>query len=152
MNRGVPAAIRFAAVIVTGMALIAPASHLLELANKIGMEANDYFVVQRVYAGWWLLGLLLPAALLANLALVVAARADRSASRLALVAAALIALNLVIFFVWTQPANTATVNWTIQPENWRSLRRQWEYSHVVNAGIMFIAFCATTAASVRAKL
>jgi hypothetical protein len=152
MNRGVPAAIRFAAVIVTGMALIAPASHLLELANKIGMEANDYFVVQRVYAGWWLLGLLLPAALLANLALVVAARADRSASRLALVAAALIALNLVIFFVWTQPANTATVNWTIQPENWRSLRRQWEYSHAVNAGIMFIAFCATTAASVRAKL
>ncbi len=152
MNRGVPAAIRFAAVIVTGMALIAPAAHLLELANKIGMETNDYFVVQRVYAGWWLVGLLLPAALLANLALVVAARADRSASRLALVAAALIALNLVIFFVWTQPANTATVNWTIQPENWRSLRREWEYSHAVNAGIMFIAFCATTAASVRAKL
>ena len=152
MNRGVPAAIRFAAVIVTGMALIAPAAHLLELANKIGMETNDYFVVQRVYAGWWLVGLLLPAALLANLALVVAARADRSASRLALVAAALIALNLVIFFVWTQPANTATVNWTIQPENWRSLRREWEYSHAVNAGIMFIAFCETTAESVRAKL
>jgi len=152
MNRGVPAGIPFTAIILTGTALIAPAAHLLELANKIGMNANDYFVVQKIYTGWWLVGLLLPLALLANVALGVAARSHHTASRLALIAAALIAGNLAIFFFWTQPANTATVNWTIQPEDWRSLRRQWEYSHAINAGIMFIAFCTTTAASLRLKL
>jgi hypothetical protein len=37
------------------------------------------------------------------------------------------------------------------PNNWFVLRRQWEYSHAINAGIMFVAFCATTAASLRGK-
>lgn len=143
--------IAFAAIILTGMALIAPAAHLLELPNKMEMGAIDYFVVQKLYRGWWLVGLLLPSAFLANLALAVGARYDGTARTLATFAAALICLNLAIFFVWTQPANTATANWTAQPENWLGLRRQWEYSHAINAGIMFVAFCATTAASLRAQ-
>lgn len=70
---------------------------------------------------------------------------------LATFAAALIGLDLAIFFVWTQPANAATANWTTRPEDWLDLRRQWEYSHAINAGIMFVAFGATTAASLRGK-
>ncbi len=143
--------IAFAAIILTGSALIAPAAHLLELPNKIAMGPNDYFVVQRIYSGWWRVGLLLPAALVANVALAVAARRDSTALLLAMFAAALIALNLAIFFVCTEPANAATGNWTTRPANWLDLRRQWEYSHASNAGIMFVAFCATTAASLRRK-
>jgi len=143
--------IAFTAIILTGMALIAPGAHLLELPNKMGMGANDYFVVQRVYNGWWLAGLLLPAAFVANVALAIAQRYDSTALILAMFAAALIGLNLAIFFVWTQPANAATANWTTQPEDWFGLRRQWEYSHAVNAGITLLAFCATTAASLRGK-
>jgi len=151
MRWRVAASIAFAAIILTGSALVAPAGHLLELPNKIGMGPNDYFVVQRIYNGWWLVGLLLPAALVANIALAVAARRDSTALLLAMFAAALIALNLAIFLVWTQPANAATGNWTTRPENWLDLRRQWEYSHAINAGIMFVAFCATTAAALRGK-
>jgi hypothetical protein len=151
MRWRVPGSLAFAAIILTAMALIAPAAHLLELPNKMRMDANDYFVVQRVYNGWWLVGLLLPAALVANLALAVAARYDRMALILATFAAALIGLDLAIFFVWTQPANAATANWTTRPEDWLDLRRQWEYSHAINAGIMFVAFGATTAASLRGK-
>jgi hypothetical protein len=151
MSWRVCGSIAFAAIVLTGMALVAPAAHLLELPNKMRMEANDYFVVQRVYNGWWLVGLLLPAALVANLALAVAARYDGMARILAMLAAALIALDLAIFFVWTQPANAATANWTTEPEAWLDLRRQWEYSHAINAGIMFLAFCATTAASLRGE-
>ena len=151
MRRRVAGSIAFAAIILTGSALVAPAAHLLELPNKIGMGPNDYFVVQRIYNGWWLVGLLLPAALVANIALAVAARRDSTALLLAMFAAALIALNLAIFLVWTQPANAATGNWTTRPENWLDLRRQWEYSHAINAGIMFVAFCATTAAALRGK-
>ena len=50
---------------------------------------------------------------------------------------------LVIFFTWTQPANVATASWTRMPANWQSLRANWEYSHAVNAGITFLALCAS---------
>jgi hypothetical protein len=38
------------------------------------------------------------------------------------------ALSLVVFFVFTFPANQQAQNWTVLPENRESLRRQWEYS------------------------
>lgn len=76
-------------------------------------------------------------------------RADRTALVLACAAAALIALNLAIFMVWTQPVNAVTNNWSARPENWQALRTQWEYSHAVNAGVTFLAFCAATLAALR---
>jgi hypothetical protein len=143
--------IRFLAVVLTGLTLIAPGAHLFELLNKITLPADQYFVVQGIYRGWWIAGLPLPAAFLANVALAVAARHDTTALCLALAAAALIVVNLVIFFTWTQPANAVTDNWTIRPDNWEILRRQWEYSHAVNAGVMLLAFCSATLAALRAS-
>jgi hypothetical protein len=58
---------RFLAVVVTGLALIAPGAHLYELPNKLALSRSDYFIVQGIYNGWWLFGLLLPLAFLANL-------------------------------------------------------------------------------------
>ena len=141
--------VRFLAIIVTGLAVIAPAAHLFELPGKIHMSAEDYFVVQRIYLGWWVAGLLLPAALILNLVLAFVARGDDLAFAFALSAAALIVLNLVIFLIWTQPANTITSNWAVRPENWQALRQQWEYSHAVNAWVTFLAFCASTFAALR---
>ncbi|MBY5763482.1 hypothetical protein V7798_08315 [Rhizobium laguerreae] len=140
---------RFLAVIITGLALAAPAAHAFALLNKIGMARADYFIAQQAYVGWWVVGLLLPLALLANIGNAVALRADGTATMLSVAAAALIALNLVIFMVFTQPANAATENWTVQPENWESLRDQWEYSHAVNAAVTLLAFCCATLASIR---
>ena len=142
--------VRLMAIIVTGLTLIAPAAHLFELPGKIHMSGDDYFVVQRVYLGWWVVGLLLPLAFIANSALAVVVRHDLSAFGLAVAAAALIVVNLVIFTVWTQPVNTVTENWAVRPENWQALRRQWEYSHAVNAGVTFLAFCAAAIAALRA--
>jgi hypothetical protein len=34
-----------------------------------------------------------------------------------------------VFWAFTYPANVATNNWTVVPDTWASLRRQWEYSH-----------------------
>ncbi|NEH40335.1 hypothetical protein [Rhizobium leguminosarum] len=140
---------RFLAIIITGMALAAPAAHAFALLNKIGTAKADYFVAQQAYAGWWIVGLLLPLALLANIGNAVALRADGTAMMLSIAAAALIALNLVIFMVFTQPANAATENWTVQPENWENLRARWEYSHAVNAAVTLLAFCCATLASIR---
>jgi hypothetical protein len=135
------------AVILTGLALVAPGAHLFEYRNKIVMLADEYFVVQKIYHGWWLVGLFLPAAFVANVALAIQARTDANACWLAAGAAALILLNLAIFVIRTQPVNKATRNWTVRQENWQAQRQQWEVSHLVNAGVTFLAFCAATLAA-----
>ncbi|MCF3641953.1 DUF1772 domain-containing protein [Rhizobium sp. TRM95111] len=140
---------KFVAVILTGLSLVAPAAHAFEFLNKIGLPKAEYVVVQQIYSGWWLVGLLLPLAFLANLGNAFVLRGDRVSLVLSIVAAALIVLNLIIFLLVTQPANAATENWTVQPDNWQNLRRQWEYSHVVNAAVNLLAFCCATLASTR---
>lgn len=141
-------AFRFLAVLITGLALIAPGAHLYEMANKLHLARNEYFVVQSIYNGWWMAGLFLPLAFLANLALAFAI-SDRTARYLALGAALCIAVNLVIFVIFTQPANAATGNWTVMPDNWAALRSQWEISHAVNAVITLLAFGLSIAAAIR---
>jgi len=61
--------VRFFAVVLTGLAIIAPGAHLLELFRKMRLAEDQYYVVQQIYLGWWLVGLLLPAALIANIVL-----------------------------------------------------------------------------------
>lgn len=138
--------IRFSAVLLTGLALIAPAAHLFEMANKMSLSRDEYLVAQKLYMGWWMAGLLLPASLLANLVL---AYNDRNL--LALAAATLILINLVIFYFFTYPVNGVTENWTIMPDNWEALRRQWELSHAVNAGVTLLAFSLAIAAALKSR-
>jgi hypothetical protein len=61
-----------------------------------------------------------------------------------LAAALCIALSLVVFFLFTFPANQQTRNWTTLPHNWEKLRQQWEYSHAVGAILYFVALSALT--------
>ena len=135
----------FLAVILTGLAVIAPAAHLLEMPRKMRLPKERYFVVQDIYLGWWKAGLLLPAAAIANIAFAI-----MTGSGFAIAAVVLIAVNLAVFLIWTQPVNHVTQNWTLQREDWRTLRNQWEYSHAVNAGVTFLAFCAATLAVLQA--
>jgi hypothetical protein len=58
---------------------------------------------------------------------------------------------LGIFFAWTYPANVATANWTRVPADWETLRGQWEYSHAVNAVVMFAALCSVVASALMAR-
>jgi len=55
----------------------------------------------------------------------------------------------ILFWVGTFPANQATVNWTQQPENWETLRFQWEYSHLVGAVFQTVAMAALIIAVLR---
>jgi len=144
--------VRVLAILLTGLTLVAPCAHLFELRHKIEMSEDDYFVVQRIYIGWWVVGLFLPAALLANLALAVHVGRDAAGFWFAVDASALIVLNLVIFVTWTQPVNKATRNWTVRPRNWDALRRRWEFSHAANAGVTFLAFVSATIAALRVAI
>jgi len=135
---------QFLALMLIGLALVPSGAHLFTLPNKIDLARDQYFVVQNIYRGWALFGIVLFGALIASLAHALLLRGRGTPFVPALVAFYCIALSLVVFFIWTYPANRATDNWTTIPANWEQLRRQWEYSHAVNALVTFVAFCSVT--------
>jgi hypothetical protein len=123
----------FAAVMATALALGPALAHLLELANKIRLPRDAYFIVQQIYAGWSLLGVVLLAQLVSIIAVIVLARDDRRLRTFAVLALLCLVGAQALFWTFTYPANVATANWTVPPENWEILRRQWEYSHAAGA-------------------
>lgn len=139
--------VQFLAILIGALALIPSGAHLAALPNKIGLGQSEYFLVQGLYRGWAVLGLLWVAALAANIALAVVVRSQTGPFWLALGAAACIAAMFAIFVTWTLPGNQATQNWTTVPANWASLKRQWECSHAVNAAIALVALCLATASA-----
>ena len=143
--------VQFLAIVLTALALVPAGAHLFELPNKIGLDQEQYFIVQNIYRGWALFGFTLFGALAANLALTIMVRRQRAPFRLALLAFLLVAATLAIFFTWTYPANQATGNWTAVPDNWRELRMQWEYAHAANAVLTFLALCAVTLAALTTR-
>jgi len=143
--------VQFLALALTALALVPSGAHLFELPSKIKLEAEPYFIIQNIYRGWSLFGIVLIGALIANLALALLLRGRGAPFALALFGSFCIALTLVIFFIWTYPANQATNNWTMIPNDWEQLRKRWEYSHAVNAVITFAAFCSVAVSSLMAK-
>lgn len=137
----------FLAIIVTGLAAVALVAHLFELSRKIRMQEEQYFIAQTIYLGWWIVGLLLPVAIVIDLAFALSIGIATLPSWLAMIAAALLVVNLVIFLIWTRPVNRVTKNWTVRRENWRALRPQWEFSHAANAGVTVLAFCLAALAA-----
>jgi hypothetical protein len=135
------------AIVLTALALVPAGAHLFELPNKIGLAQESYFIVQNIYRGWALFGIVLFGALAANLWLTILLRRRGAAFWLALAGFLLVALTLLIFFTWTFPANQATANWTLAPDNWQALRTQWEYAHATNAILTFLALCSVTLAA-----
>ena len=138
---------QFLAVIFTALAFVPPGAHIMELPAKIDMPEEPYFVVQQIYRGWALAGVVIFAAIFANVASAVVARHNPRQFWLSLAAGLLVAATLAIFFAWTYPANQATGNWTSTPADWQRLRTEWEYSHAVNALIMFVALLCSVAAA-----
>ena len=132
---------QFLALVLTALALVPVGTHLFAFPNKIGMSEANYFVAQRLYDGWALLGAVLIGAILADAIAAATARAQMAPFVLAALASLLMLATLAIFFAFTFPANQATANWTTVPDDWQYLRRQWEMSHAVNAVITFAAFC-----------
>ncbi len=143
--------VQLLAILLTALALVPAGAHLFELPNKIGLPEVEYFVVQGIYRGWALFGIVLFGALGANLVLALMLRRQRRPFWLALAGFGLIGLTLAVFFTWTWPANQATANWTTVPANWQELRTHWEYAHATNALLAFAALCAVTLASLIAR-
>lgn len=134
-------ALKFHAIVLTALALGPGGAHFFSLPNKITLTESNYFIVQNIYRGWALFGIVLFGALFANMALAWAMRGQRAFVFVLICLGCLVA-NLVIFFAFTFPANQVTNNWTEVPADWQQLRWQWEVSHAMNAVIAFVGFCS----------
>jgi hypothetical protein len=113
-------------------------AHLLEAYNKMRLSKAEYGIVQQIYRGWSLLGIIVIIALVSTLLLAILTR--RQPYFLPnLLSCVCTAVTLVIFFVFIFPVNQQTKNWANLPDNWLALRNRWEYSHIINTIIYFIA-------------
>jgi hypothetical protein len=142
-------AIEVLALVFVALSVAPPVAHLASLPNKIGVAKDAYFVMQRAYDGWWVLGLAWFAALCLSALAAFVNHRDRRTRWLWVGAAAAMLVTFLIFLVWTAPANRATANWTTAPADWSDLRRQWEISHAVSAATTLAALCAAALAVVR---
>lgn len=124
---------------------LAPAiAHAAVMHRKLPMSSDDYFLVQRLYAGWMLFGLAEIAAVVATLLLTIE---QSGTSRFVPALVALLAAlgALAVFFATVLPANKATMDWNTVTDNWERLRRRWEYGHLLRclmllAGLVFLLF------------
>src|SRR4051812_11277274 len=109
----------FIALFTTALALGAALAHALELPNKIGLPVDQYFVVQKAYWGWARLGFLLVIELLSMVALTIFYWPEHAVRWPVLAAIACLLITQAIFWSFTFPANVATSNWTVIPDNWQ---------------------------------
>lgn len=142
---------RFLAIVLTALALAPGLAHVLELPHKIVLGQQDYLVVQGIYRGWSLLGIVLLGALAANALVFLLSLRRGAGAGWALAATLLLIASLAIFFVWTYPVNQITANWTVAPPDWQALRARWEYSHAANALVTFLALCAAVTAGLMTR-
>ena len=131
---------RFFGLLFVALVLAPALAHLLELPNKIGLSREEYLIVQQIYSGWALLGIVVFGALISTLVLTIMVRHQSKVFALTLAAFLCVLAAHVVFWIFTFPANQETSNWTVLPENWMALRAQWEYSHAAGAVLNLIGF------------
>ena len=90
-----------------------------------------------------------PFSSLRSRSVVLTARDDRRLRTLALIALVCLVGAQALFWIFTYPANAATANWTVQPEDWQALRLRWEYSHAAGALLQLAAMACLSLGAVR---
>ena len=138
----------FSSMACVALALVPAGAHLAELPRKFRLPAREYLVVQQLYSGWSLFGVVVSGALLSTSVLTVLVRRQPRLLAAAVLTFLCILCTQIVFWVFAQPANRATHNWTVLPGNWMLLRRQWEYSHAASAVLNLIALFALLHAAV----
>ncbi|MPZ33787.1 MAG: DUF1772 domain-containing protein [Rhodospirillales bacterium] len=131
----------FVALLASALVLGPALAHVLELPNKIDLPREEYFIVQKAYRGWSQIAWMLAVQIIALAGAAILARAERGVMMLTLLALACVLAAQGLFWAYTYPANVATENWTVVPDNWDRLRWRWEYSHAAGAAFQLLGFC-----------
>ncbi len=132
--------LRFTTILIVAITLSALMAHLLEIPNKLPLSKNDYLTVQGIYSGWSLLGIFEIGAIVLTAVWAFIERKRKHVLTYLILAFSTFVLSLVVFFLYTLPANQATLNWSELPDNWELQRKNWEYSHAVRAILNLFGF------------
>jgi len=132
-------AARFCSLLFVSLALAPGLAHLFELPNKIQLPRSEYFLVQQIYRGWSLIGVVVIAELASIAVLAALVHERRLAFALTVASGLCVIAGQAIFWWVTFPVNRRTTNWTVLPDNWMVLRAQWEYSHAAGAVLSLLA-------------
>lgn len=135
---GVSKIVSFTSLFFTALALCPYVAHLMVFPNKMGMTKEEYFIAQQVYSGWSYSSILIILSFVSTIVLSILAKDHDFVLRFSLGAVFCIGMSLMVFFVFTFPANQITQDWAFLPQSWEDLRIQWEYSHAFNA-VLYIA-------------
>jgi hypothetical protein len=131
--------VSFTSLFFTALALCPYVAHLMAFPNKMEMSKEEYFIAQQIYSGWSYSAVLIFISFVSTIVLSIVARDYDRVLRFSLAASFCIGMSLMVFFVFTFPANQITHSWTTQPQSWENLRIQWEYSHAFNAILYMVA-------------
>lgn len=142
----------FVAVLATAIALGAALAHAFALVSKMGLSGDEYLIAQKAYSGWHLLAYVLLVQLIAMRAVAIMSHNELDVLVPVLIAIPCLVFAQTLFWLYAYPANVATQDWTMNPDNWEELRRQWEYSHAAGAAFPFLAMsCLIAAALARGR-
>src|SRR5262245_8209770 len=109
--------------LLASITMLGPAlAHAFEFVHKIDLPRDQYFVVQQIYRGWDKFAAVLALQVIALLSAALLARRHRRLLAPIMLAILFVAAAQVLFWTYTFPANRATSNWTVQPDNWEMLR------------------------------
>jgi hypothetical protein len=133
---------RVFAVLSVALYLVPTGAHLIELPHKLALSPADYIIVQGIYRGWSLFGIVAAVAVLSTLLLAIMRWRRPLVRNLSLFALLCFATTQVIFWTFTYPMNVASDNWTTLPDHFDVARRQWEYSHAASGVQTFLALLA----------
>ena len=116
--------IAFSTIIFVVITLGALLAHLFALPHKINLTKEDYKTVQAIYRGWAWLGIFEIGAIVFTLVWTIVEKKNKNIFRLLLAALLIFLVSITIFFAFTFPANKETLNWTVLPQNWESIRTE----------------------------
>lgn len=136
----------FVALLASALVLAPALAHVMELPNKIDLSREEYFTVQKAYRGWSQIAWVLIVQVAALVTATILERSDRRTMLLVVLALACVAAAQGVFWTFTYPANVATANWTVMPDDWQRLRVRWEFSHAAGALLQLLGFCFLVAA------
>jgi hypothetical protein len=133
-------------VALVGAAMAPTLGGALSLASGLQLQPDDYIMTQRADHSALLVGVLGLLALAGAGVHSFFVRGNAAAFAWSIVAVAGLAAAQIVFWSIAFPTISHTENWTVVPENFNSVRLQWEYAQAVAGVLCFGALLAVARA------
>lgn len=129
------------------LSVLAPSAHVLELPNKLALDANLWLAVQQhLYRGWgpFLGGPSEIGAMVTSLILAYARRRSKAVLWPTLISFISYGCMIAVFVLMNSPVNAAVASWTATtlPLNWPDFRLRWEAGHTIAFVLSLIGLAA----------